>query len=122
MGVLIAHPLLRQKKMTGTSITAAKLRAAWKSPWKEDEGSGRTVVRLEGSSCGNNHLAGAAVSEVGDRTGLLPFHLERISCSNSVGDLGPGNSKCTISYDGLKVDRSSQNQMGRSHTQWVKKP
>lgn len=32
-GVLIAHPLFRQIKMTGASITAAKFRAAWKSPY-----------------------------------------------------------------------------------------
>lgn len=33
VGVLIAQPLLRQKKMTGTSNTAAKFKAAWKSPY-----------------------------------------------------------------------------------------
>uniref|UniRef100_A0A0E0REP1 3'(2'),5'-bisphosphate nucleotidase n=1 Tax=Oryza rufipogon TaxID=4529 RepID=A0A0E0REP1_ORYRU len=32
VGVLIAQPLLRQKKITGASKTAAKLSAAWKSP------------------------------------------------------------------------------------------
>lgn len=33
-GVLMAHPLLRQMKITGASVTAAKFKPAWKSPWK----------------------------------------------------------------------------------------
>lgn len=33
----MAHPLLRQRKMTGDSITAAKFKPAWKSPCKLKE-------------------------------------------------------------------------------------
>lgn len=32
IGVLIAHPLFRQINITGASMTAAKFKAAWKSP------------------------------------------------------------------------------------------
>lgn len=47
VGVLIAHPLLRQKKMTGDSMTAAKFSAAWKSPCRNISQSEKSIMVVE---------------------------------------------------------------------------
>lgn len=94
VGVLMAQPLLRQKKITGASITAAKLSAAWKSPWTVSSvrkaGYNGTAKQMISGWWVFIYLTCATIAKVCDGTCVLFVHLQRVGSSNSMRELCSG--------------------------------
>lgn len=98
-GVLMAHPLLRQIKITGASITAAKFIPAWKSPYNILIGQiiSMSIVMFhilllhcllrEMVQFIITNLTSASIPTISDCTCTFPIHFKGISSTNSLRKL-----------------------------------